>query len=353
MLGEMDRALADFTHSAARRDFPWDLARAGELRDGLAQVKGPERRALAGRALDRFERQVVPALPRLRRQVIHGDANDHNVIVGDARALPRPIAGLLDFGDMHHGLLVAEPAIAAAYAVLGEEDPLAALSAVVGGFHTEFPLEEAEVGLVLALASARLAVSVIVAATRARAGRDDPYTSVSEAPAWAALERLDSVHPRFADAVVREACGLPPVAHGPKLAGWLAQADAASVLDLDVHRAPHLVLDLGIGSLFLGADPGNVQTEALTPRIFGAMAEAGAAFGVGRYGETRGIYLSPLFAPSGRPIDERRTVHLGVDLFVEPGAVVRAPLRRSRPRAREQPGAAGLRAARDPAPRGL
>ena len=54
---------------------------------------------------------------------------------------------------MHHGLLVAEPAIAAAYAVLGEEDPLAAVAAVVGGFHAELPLEEAEVG---ARAGARL-----------------------------------------------------------------------------------------------------------------------------------------------------------------------------------------------------
>ena len=326
LLGELDRALADFTHSAARRDFPWDLSRAGALRDSLDRVSDPERRALAGRVLDRFERYVAPALPRLRRQVIHSDANDHNLILGDPRSLPRPVAGLLDFGDMHHGLLVAEPAIAAAYAVLGEEDPLAAAAAVVAGFHAELPLEEAEIALLFALTSARLAVSVIVAATRARAGKDDPYTSVSEAPAWAALERLDRVHPRFAHAVFREACGLPPLAHGPALAAWLAKTDAASVLDLDLGRAPHLVLDLGTSSSFLGADPKNLETEELTRRIFGAMAEAGAAFGVGRYAETRGIYLSPLFAPGGRATDERRTVHLGVDLFVEVAMVVRAPL---------------------------
>ena len=326
LLGEMDLSLADFTHSAARRDFPWDLARAGALVGGLQRVADPARRALAGRALERFEREVVPALPRLRRQVIHGDANDHNVIVGDPRALPRPVAGLLDFGDMHHGLLVAEPAIAAAYAVLGEQDPLAAVAAVVAGYHDQLPLEEAEIALLPALTGARLAVSVIVSATRARAGRDDPYTSVSEAPAWAALERLDRVHPRFAHAVLREACGLAPLAHGPKLAAWLAKTDAASVLDLDLSRAPHVVLDLGIGSAFLGADPRNLETHELTRRIFGAMAQEGAAFGVGRYAETRGIYLSPLFAPGGRPIDERRTLHLGIDLFVEVGSLVRAPL---------------------------
>jgi 4-aminobutyrate aminotransferase-like enzyme/Ser/Thr protein kinase RdoA (MazF antagonist) len=326
LLGELDSALADFTHSAATRVFPWDLSRASEHRGSLAAVADPARRALADRAFARFESEVVPALPRLRRQVIHGDANDHNVIVGDPHTLPRPIAGLVDFGDMHHGLLVAEPAVAAAYALLGEEDPLAAAAEVVGGYHERCPLQEDEIALVLPLVMARLATSVAVSATRALHGREDPYTSVSEAPAWAALEALDRVHPRFALALLREACGLPPIAHGPRLAAWLANADAAAVLDVDLTRAPHLVVDLGIGSAFLGADPSAVETARLSPRIFGAMAEKGAAFGVGRYGETRGIYFAPLFAAGGRPVDERRTVHLGIDLFVEPGAVVRAPL---------------------------
>jgi 4-aminobutyrate aminotransferase-like enzyme len=47
---------------------------------------------------------------------------------------------------------------------------------------------------------------------------------------------------------------------------------------------------------------------------------------VGRYDEARGIYVSRLFGSGGRATDERRTVHLGIDLFVEPGTAVRAPL---------------------------
>jgi len=50
------------------------------------------------------------------------------------------------------------------------------------------------------------------------------------------------------------------------------------------------------------------------------MAQAGASFGVGRYAETRGIYLSPLFAPGGRPTDERRTLHLGSTSSSSPAA---------------------------------
>ena len=227
---------------------------------------------------------------------------------------------------MHHGLLVAEPAVAAAYALLGQEDPLAAAAAVVAGYHAAFPLEEEEIRLLFALVSARLAVSVTTSAMRAKRAPGDPYVTVSEAPAWEALERLDRVHPRFAHYAFREACGLPPFPHGPAVVSWLEQARAAPVLDVDPSVVPCLVLDLGVGSPFLGADPRHVETGPLTERIFGEMKRAGVAVAVGRYDEARAIYLSGPFASGGRATDERRTVHLGIDLFVEPGSTVRAPL---------------------------
>ncbi len=326
LLGEMDEALQDFEHRGAHRDFPWDLSRASWIKGALDHLDEPRRRALVERTLARYEAEVVPALSRLRRGVIHGDANDHNVIVGEPRAHPRPVTGLLDFGDMHHGLIVAEPAVAAAYALLGQENPLAAAAAVVGGYHAAFPLEEEEIRLLFALVSSRLAVSVTSSAMRAKRAPGDSYVTVSEAPAWEALEKLDRVHPRFAHYAFREACGLPPFPHGPAVVSWLEQARAAPVLDADLRAVPCLVLDLGVGSPFLGADPRQAETGPLTELVFGAMKRAGVAVAVGRYDEARGIYVSGAFGSGRRATDERRTVHLGIDLFVEPEATVRAPL---------------------------
>jgi 4-aminobutyrate aminotransferase-like enzyme len=236
------------------------------------------------------------------------------------------VTGLLDFGDMHHGLLVAEPAIAAAYALLGQDDPLAAAAAVVSAYHAALPLDEGEIALLFALVGMRLAVSVTNSALRAREAARDPYVTVSEAPAWEALARLDRVHPRFAHYSFRAACGLPAVPHGPALVSWLERTERASVLEADLRTTPSLVLDLAVGSLFLGADPGEAATGRLTGRIFGAMREARVAIGVGRYDEARGIYVSRLFGPRGTATEERRTVHLGIDLFVDPGTTVHAPL---------------------------
>jgi len=49
-----------------------------------------------------------------------------------------------------------------------------------------------------ALIGARLAVSVTNSAHCKTLKPDDPYVTVSEAPAWEALERLAKIHLRFA-----------------------------------------------------------------------------------------------------------------------------------------------------------
>jgi 4-aminobutyrate aminotransferase-like enzyme len=96
----------------------------------------------------------------------------------------------------------------------------------------------------------------------------------------------------------------------------------------DLRTAPLQVFDLSPGSTLLGANPVNSQLPALTSTIFGEMQRNGAQVGIGRYNEPRTLYVSPLFATdaTGRPTNERRTIHLGMDLFSKPGTPVCAPL---------------------------
>src|SRR6266851_332795 len=327
-LGEMDAALQTFSHPAAHRELKWDSSRPAWIKNILQHVADAKQRALVERFLALYEAEVVPVLLRLRRSVIYGDANDHNVLVSEPWPLPRKVASVIDFGDMHHGLIVSESAIAAAYAILGKTDPLPVAAAIVAGYHGAFPLDELELSVLYALIGARLAVSVTNSAHCKTLKPDDPYVTVSEAPAWEALERLAKIQPRFAHYTFRAACGIPPVPQGEKIKRWLQvnAVSAASLLDIDVRTAPSLVFDLSAGSKFLGANPSAAESNAATEKIFQAMKRAGAAVGVGRYDEPRLVYTSPLFGASGNPTDERRTVHLGMDLFVEPGAPLSAPL---------------------------
>ena len=327
-LGEMDAALQSFDHAAARRELKWDSSRASWIREYVRHIADSKRRALVETFLALYEAEVVPKLPRLRRSVIYGDANDYNVLVSDPWPQPRKIAGLIDFGDMHHGITASEPAIAAAYAILGKEDPLPAATAIVAGYHRALPLDELELSVLFPLIATRLAVSVTNSAHRKTQKPDDPYVTVSEAPAWEALERLAKIHPRFAHYAFRAACGLPAVPQSEKVTKWLEAnaGSAASILDVDTRTAPSLVFDLSVGSTLLGARPGGANNPEVCEKLSTEMKGAGAAFGVGRCDEPRLVYTSRLFGANSNPLDERRTVHLGIDLFVEPGTLLRAPL---------------------------
>ena len=327
LLAELDSALLDFSHPAAHRELKWDLSRSLRAREFLPHIQDSSRRALAEQFLNLFEAEAVLQFPHLRSSVIYGDANDHNALVSPPWPLPRRVLSLIDFGDMHTGFTVGEPAIAAAYAVLGHENPLPAAASVLGAYHKTFPLNEQEIAAFYPLMCARLAVSVINSAHRQSLIPDDPYVIVSEAPAWAALERLAKIHPRLAHYGFRAACGLPAVPHSEKIQGWLARNShaAAPVIPANLSEGNCLVLDLSVGSTYLGADPDNASESNMTPKIQAATRAAKAALAVGRYNEPRPVYNSPLFASSRNPTAERRTIHLGIDLFAGPGTPISAP----------------------------
>jgi 4-aminobutyrate aminotransferase-like enzyme/Ser/Thr protein kinase RdoA (MazF antagonist) len=327
-LGALHRGLQGFTHPSSERDFKWDLSKAGWIEQDLQKIEEPESRARVEKALRLFKEHVVPVISDLPRSVIHGDANDYNVLVQPPGASPRGVASVVDFGDMHLGLSVAEVAVGATYAILGRNDKLAAAALVAKGYHQERPLQPLEIKALFPLILARLAVSVTNSAIRKEIRPDDPYVTVSEAGAWDALDALLDIPPALAHAAFRQACGLPVVEKRDEILAWLgAQGDRiAPILDFDLRSESCLIFDLGVGGALLGADPAAATTVRMTETLFSEMKRAGVKVGVGRYDEARLLYVSPLFGEGVAPTDERRTVHLGMDLFVAPGARVYAPL---------------------------
>ncbi|HUF51310.1 MAG TPA: aminotransferase class III-fold pyridoxal phosphate-dependent enzyme [Longimicrobiales bacterium] len=220
MMGVVDRALHGFAHPAAHRTLQWDLkqGRAVVARE-LEAITAPARRALVEHFSTRFDDHAAPHLTALRTGVIHGDANDWNVLV-DTSAAVQPtgaartagsdsvtaVTGLIDFGDVVHSWIVAEPAIAAAYVMLGKDDPLGAAAHVLRGYHAEFALTDAELAAVYPLICLRLCTSVVLSARQRAAQPDNAYLSISEDGAWRLLERLRHIEPDQARAVLRDAC---------------------------------------------------------------------------------------------------------------------------------------------------
>jgi 4-aminobutyrate aminotransferase-like enzyme len=183
---------------------------------------------------------------------------------------------------------------------------------LVAGYHAQWPLEPAELELLLDLVRTRLALSAVLGAWQHSRDPGNGYLQVSQAPVGRLLRALDAEHDSLALCRWREACGYEPHPRSRQVRAWLATATIRPVLGLPAADVPRLRFDLS------AAVPGRPGDAA---GVSAAMAAAGARLGVGGYGEDRDVYTAELFAGT-----ERRTVHLGVDLFAPPGTDVYAPL---------------------------
>ena len=339
VLARLNVALADFEHRAAETGFHWDLRTASSIfEERVGSVKGRDRRALLRRRMADCEERLAPLIAGLRTQVVHGDANDYNVLANRVEDTPpggrygdRRVTGIIDFGDAMRTWLASEPAVAGAYAMLSKRDPAGALAQLVSGFHEEYPLGEEEIAAVFPLAGMRLCLSATMAAWQRAREPGNEYLSISEAHVWALLERLDRLeefHPDFVHYRLREACGLEPNPRATGLRAWLRrQRDGgrfASVLPPELAGSPHTVFDLSVGSRWLGTT-GDLDARGWTNLLFRHMRAVGATVGIGRYDEARRWYDSDAFAIQGEDGLERRTVHVGIDLFAEPGTPIHAP----------------------------
>ncbi len=277
-MGRLDASLTGFVHPALRRAFHWDVARASVvIKQYKNEIVHPQRRALVERLLSRFETETLPTLRSLRHAIIHGDANDYNVLVRDQR-----VAGILDFGDMVYSVVAADVAIAAAYALLDKPDPLATIAAIVHGYHHAYALREDELAAIFDLVCMRLCMSVCHAAHQQRHEPNNKYLSISERPAWEALGRLAAIHPRLAHYTLRTACDLPPVPQAEKITAWLRSTTFAPVIDTNLKSGPLEVLDLSVASPLLQSR--NLQEGTPTPlSLHGTFWRAGCATSAGCY----------------------------------------------------------------------
>jgi Ser/Thr protein kinase RdoA (MazF antagonist) len=180
-LGQLDHALSDFDHRAVHRDFHWDLANGNRIIDEYAAlIEDVALREVVSECRVEFN-------SALRRSVIHGDANDYNVLVDPVRMI---VTGLLDFGDMVYSYTVGDLAIAIAYVVLDKSDPRAGADEVINGYRSEFELRDEELEMLWPLVRLRLAMSVCIAAYQLREQPQNEYLRISQRAIEKSLPRI-------------------------------------------------------------------------------------------------------------------------------------------------------------------
>lgn len=145
---------------------------------------------------------IEPEIENLRKSVIHGDANDWNVLTKNGS-----VSGIIDLGDMCFSSLINELAIAVTYCMFGKENPAESVLPIIKSYHEILPLEENEIMTLYWWIATRLCISVCNSAKTKRDKPDSEYITISEKSAWELLQKLVKLNPIVVEDECRKACG--------------------------------------------------------------------------------------------------------------------------------------------------
>ncbi|WP_262703163.1 MULTISPECIES: aminotransferase class III-fold pyridoxal phosphate-dependent enzyme [Streptomyces] len=241
MAGRLSLGLSGMDEPDSLAEHDWDMRRASEvIDDALPSVNDRNDAADVRRIMSWYD-GIRPALATLPHSVVHQDLNDANVLADTDETGTLRISGIVDVGDAMFSVRATELAVAAGYAMVRKDDPLAAATEVVAGFQSVLPLTAEELAVVYPLAAARLCMNAVTW-NRRIAESGSAYGRTRMRHTWPTIRKLARIPPELAEAAFRAACSLPtaeasPAAEalGTALAGLFADAvhiDARPAADL-------------------------------------------------------------------------------------------------------------------------
>ena len=179
-LGKLDIAFKEFDYPELKRDWVWDVRNIGFLKTHLQYIENQNDQDIISHFIANYESNIYPIEKYLRRQYIHNDGNDHNVLLNENGY----ISGIIDFGDMAYTFLASELAVAITYLILEDEYPQEKIKVVVEGYQSVLPLRKEEINSLIHLICIRACITVVTANYRKKLFPDNEYITVTEPQAW-------------------------------------------------------------------------------------------------------------------------------------------------------------------------
>jgi len=205
------RDLQNFDHAGLERDLQWDLRRAGPVAlHLLTTVTDQDLKDRVAKTMVAAIRRIRPLAEDLRVQAIHQDVTDDNVVSRPdihGRWIPD---GVIDFGDLLKGWLVADLAVTCASLLHhGNGDPFVILPAV-RAYHTIMPLNESELKALWPLIVARAGVLVASSAQQGAIDPDNQYVADNAAHERKIFDVATSVPLALMELAILDSVGLAP-----------------------------------------------------------------------------------------------------------------------------------------------
>lgn len=228
---EATSGLRGFYHSDAGHDLFWDIRHIQQFLQYAPHIKDTVLRKTIEDFIESYSRDVLPQLANMRAQIIHHDTNLTNVLVDPDH--PSRMTGLIDFGDMLHGPVIQDVAVAAAEVARGDMNNLDDIAAVVSGYDSIFALESEEIDVLYDLVMARYVLGLLIGETRIvnniSSEHDFEYVELYGPP----LDALLTTGRDKLRTVLRSACRFPEYCPSPTLP---AGANRSKTEDLAARR---------------------------------------------------------------------------------------------------------------------
>ncbi|MGB5666137.1 MAG: aminotransferase class III-fold pyridoxal phosphate-dependent enzyme [Maribacter sp.] len=320
--GKLTAALVGFDHPMARREFEWDIAQSLWTKKHLDLFVNDEKEII-----DYFQNKFAKghdSYQKLRKAIVHNDANDNNVIVSSDLIDPQ-VKTSIDYGDSVHTQIINDLAIACAYGIMNHNDPLQAALPIVKGYHSTFPLLENELEHLYTAIAIRLVISVTKSALNKVKEPGNEYLMISDKPAWEVLKKWRSISIDFAHFSFREACGFSAHPNGNIFFDWARKHNFTfDQLFPTINSNEIFPLDLSVSSKWIGHQSDFNDLDLFQFKIEKLQQEHPSKLIAGGYLEPRALYTSSAYDKIGNNGRESRTIHLGIDYWLPTNTPVHA-----------------------------
>lgn len=201
--GDAATGLRGFFHPKAGHHLFWDVRHLEQYIPYISHLSDAGTRQMVSDFIETFSADILPRLNGMRSQIIHHDTNDANILVDPDD--PSNVTGLVDFGDLIHGPIALDAAVAAGEIAQNADEA----ASIIKGYDDAHPLQEDEIEILYDLMMAREVLGILIGATRKMhdvnsggvVGYDDIYGQL--------LENLMTMGREKVRKTLREACGFP------------------------------------------------------------------------------------------------------------------------------------------------
>jgi 4-aminobutyrate aminotransferase-like enzyme/Ser/Thr protein kinase RdoA (MazF antagonist) len=320
--GLLTKALLGFEHAAAKREFVWDINQSLWTKQ-FTQLFNEQEKEIITYFQSLFESQFTN-FQKLRKSVVHNDANENNIIVTKNLINPK-VTAIIDYGDAIYTQIINDLAVTCAYAIMNHTNPLDAALPIIKGYHSKFALTEKELTHLYTAIAMRLVISVTKSALNKIEEPDNAYLVTSEKQAWELLKKWYVISPDFAHYCFRDACNFTAHPNEVKFKKWASQ-HTFKLNDLfsTIHKNEIYPLDLSVSSKWIGHQEDFNDLDFFEYKINKLQKEQLNKIIAGGYLEPRPIYTSAAFESIGNSGTESRTIHLGVDFWVPKATQINA-----------------------------